>query len=66
MSNVRFTTNLDPDLAVACDNCDWKGTAADVEDIVDVQERVCAGEVCPAGQCPECGAVAHLVEKDTP
>jgi hypothetical protein len=62
MSNVKFVHGLDETLHCSCANCDWVGTVADLNDIVDVQERVTAGEIAPAGQCPECGALAHLDE----
>lgn len=51
---------------VSCDNCDWTGTAEDLEMISDFEERVSAGFTCPAGQCPECGALAYLVKKEEP
>lgn len=44
----------------SCENCGWKGTAAALEMISDFEDRVSAGETVPAGQCPECGALAHL------
>ena len=66
MSACTFTDGLDETLPCECANCDWHGTVADVEAITDVQERVCAGETVPAGQCPECGCLAHLIETKTP
>lgn len=33
-----------------------------VIDPVSLPERVAPGEVMPAGECPDCGAVAHVVE----
>jgi hypothetical protein len=62
MSNVKLTYNMDETLHCVCGNCDWVGPIADLNDITDVQERVQAGEVTPAGECPECGALAHLDE----
>jgi hypothetical protein len=44
----------------SCANCDWKGDAEKLDMITDIQERITAGGVVPAGQCPECGALAYL------
>jgi len=62
MSNVKFVGGLDPDQMCECGNCDWTGPISAVHDIVDVQERITAGETVPAGECPECGSLAHIVE----
>lgn len=54
------TLNSDPEARVNCDNCDWEGQAKDLLNIPDFEERVHAGEVVPAGQCPKCGCLASL------
>ena len=46
---------------VSCGNCDWTGTEDDCNEIEYFSERVTPGETMPAGECPECGALAHLV-----
>ena len=48
--------------AVTCQDCGWKGTVAHCEPIAPryLPGRVPAGDVMPAGQCPECGASAVL------
>jgi hypothetical protein len=28
--------------------------------VADIEQRIAAGETVPAGECPECGALAHL------
>jgi hypothetical protein len=47
-----------------CQNCEWRGTmdqlGCQLEDTADLLERVASGEIMPAGECPECGALAHL------
>lgn len=43
-----------------CDNCDWEGDASDLEMISDIEQRIGAGGIVPAGQCPECNALAYL------
>jgi len=30
--------------------------------ISDLEERVLPGEIMPYGECPECGAVVHLMK----
>jgi hypothetical protein len=47
---------------VACEDCDWQGEACELEGISDFSERVAPGEICPAGECPECGALAHVAK----
>lgn len=47
--------------AVACDDCAWQGTDSQLKPIQHLEERIDAGGVVPAGQCPECGALAYLV-----
>lgn len=49
---------------VECGNCDWTGRERDCDEIQDIGERVSAGETMPAGECPECGALCHLAEKE--
>ena len=47
---------------VTCQDCGWKGTVAHCEPIAPryLPERVAAGDIMPAGECPECGASAML------
>ena len=47
---------------VTCQDCGWKGTVAQCELIAPryLPERVPAGDVMPAGECPGCGASAML------
>jgi hypothetical protein len=44
--------------------CGWSGPVKDLgcqfHEITDFFERVSPGEVCPVGECPECGALAHF------
>ena len=49
---------------VSCGNCGWTGKGAALKPIQHFFERVAAGETCPAGECPECGCLAHVVEDD--
>ena len=44
---------------VACQNCDWTGTADEVEPYKDFWERCAPGEIMPYGDCPECGCFCH-------
>lgn len=49
---------------VACADCDWTGNEEECNPIQHISERVGAGEIMPAGECPECGAVAHLISDE--
>ena len=48
---------------VACDDCPWAGSASDLWEIHNAEARVDAGGVVPAGECPDCGALAYTTEK---
>ena len=60
LSRVSFYGPMDR-TRVACDDCNWKGQAGELDAISDFSERVSPGELCPAGECPSCGALAHVV-----
>lgn len=60
MTQLRLNADAD-ERPVICGNCDWEGTTATCNpDITDFEQRVAPGEIMPAGQCPECGALVHL------
>lgn len=46
---------------VQCDNCDWSGRLDQLGIIKDAHERLDPGSEMPAGECPECGALAYLI-----
>jgi len=48
-----------------CAECNWTGPGTAMDEITDFQERVAPGEICPAGQCPECGVLVHMPEPST-
>ncbi len=52
--------HLDPDTPCACDNCEWRGPIDETNQIRDPSQRLSVGEPVPAGECPECGACAHI------
>lgn len=43
-----------------CQNCDWRGPVHKADRVHDIWSRVAPGEIMPAGDCPECGALVHL------
>lgn len=45
-----------------CQNCEWTGSRDELCAIKDIGERVAPGEPMPAGECPDCGALAHEVD----
>ena len=47
---------------VLCDNCGWEGVGSELDMVTDIEERIDPGGVVPAGQCPECSALAYLVD----
>lgn len=61
--------SIDDDIKVECGNCAWTGTAlqmrCQLEDVPNLTVRICPGEEVPAGECPECGALCHML-KDKP
>lgn len=61
MTSLYLKDNLEAlDTPCRCDNCDWRGPAADLDVIEDAQERLDPGCEVPAGECPDCGALAYL------
>lgn len=62
---VSFKDNA-PDLAPCrCANCQLLFVIEELDDIDDVGERLDPGGEVPAGQCPECGALAYLIRVET-
>jgi hypothetical protein len=56
----------EPALRCHCQNCDWTGTTDELDDIQHCAERVSPGEPFPAGECPDCGALAQIDDLDLP
>lgn len=54
---VRAEDQDDP--WVRCEDCQWIGRESAVRPIRHFHERVRAGDICPVGECPECGALAQ-------
>lgn len=48
--------------ACECQDCEWRGHIDDCKPIKHLHERVAPGEPMPAGECPECGALASIRE----
>jgi len=46
-----------------CASCAWVDEQHLLLDIKDIRQRVAPGEPMPAGECPRCGALAHLIER---
>jgi hypothetical protein len=47
-----------------CPQCNWTGTMDTIDYLHDMYERVAPGEIHPAGQCPECGALIEATDED--
>jgi hypothetical protein len=50
---------------VACDNCAWTGTVADLNEAKSLWERCGTDGTLPSGECPKCGALAYPEDSDT-
>ncbi len=59
-----LSDQLADDAKVKCDDCDWTGVGLDLDLIADIHLRVAPGEPYPAGECPECGCLCHLVQEE--
>lgn len=49
-----------------CANCGWKGAEQAVAVAHDLLRRLEPGDEFPAGECPDCGALAYLIDKSKP
>jgi len=49
-----------------CDNCSKVWTFEQLHSISDLSERVEAGGIVPAGECPECGCLSYAVKHENP
>jgi hypothetical protein len=52
-----------------CPDCDWTGTLDDMDGLHHlhhIHERISAGELVPAGVCPECRAMISVDDADVP
>jgi hypothetical protein len=46
-----------------CQNCEQIWTTADLQTIKNFFQRVTAGEPCPSGECPACGALCQPISR---
>jgi len=44
-----------------CQNCGGIYPQSQLKEVEHIEERVGAGEEMPSGECPDCGAVCHLI-----
>lgn len=61
MSMFAIQFELDPNRRFKCDDCGDQFDADALQGIANFSSRVAPGEECPAGECPSCGALCHLV-----
>ena len=54
----------DPQSPCVCQNCNKFWRQDELKLIDDIFQRVAAGEIMPAGDCPECGALCQLKEPE--
>ncbi len=60
--NNQPVESKDAAMKAECGNCGWTGAPDRLNAIADIEQRVSSGEETPAGECPECGSLAHLIE----
>ena len=46
-----------------CQDCGHRFPENRLKGIKDIHERAAPGEPMPSGECPECGAVCHVVQE---
>lgn len=74
---TRVVMQADAGVPVACSDCDWEGTSDDIDTeemqnegealgISGFDDRVAPGEICPVGECPECGSLVHYKDESAP
>ncbi len=56
------TIAADGGTACRCDDCGRTFEQADLAAIKDIEQRLDAGGTVPAGECPECGALAYVID----
>lgn len=66
MTEKYSSPDIDDNHPVQCGNCEWRGTGKQLKPVENLFMRVDPGEPMPAGECPECGSLAHIVEPDSP
>lgn len=59
---VYPSLNIDQTTPCTCSNCGLGVPVGDTVGIDDFDSRVSPGEEMPAGECPDCGALCHLVK----
>jgi len=58
--SIEFTpTHYDHLAIVTCDDCGHVCKAEECGPIKDPGQRLCTGDPCPAGECPECGSLSY-------
>ena len=58
--------NIEPPIGEEsrCQNCGWQGPDGSLKTpIPDIFQRVDPGEEMPSGECPDCGALCHIVNR---
>lgn len=62
MSSIYLSQRVENNTPCRCDNCGHTHEAHEANDISDAQERLTPGDLCPVGECPECGALTYTEE----
>lgn len=59
---VMFTSELSEDLNCTCNACKWEGKITEINNIINIEERLTAGGIIPAGECPQCRNLVYINE----
>ena len=62
-SNLNLKHTVGGTEPCECDNCEWTGLARETAIISDPDQRLKPNDPIPAGECPECGALAYACEE---
>lgn len=63
MSILLYPNIAEKHTSHQCQNCQKVWPTAQLKPIADFFQRVSAGEPCPSGECPECGALCQPVSR---
>lgn len=59
-----YPQHYNADATATCGDCRHECRAGNCEPIRDPSERLCSGDPLPAGECPECGALSYVPDRE--
>ncbi len=62
---IPLLAQTDDEAPCKCCNCSWKGKASDLGILSHrYTSQMVAGDVLPAGECPECGVPVYAMSEE--